>query len=137
MARLQARFHPAPLPALADWIAGGAEAVLATWRGAGAGRATGRGPRRPAALRERLAALVKTGQLTPILALLDDPAVRSADAAAAQLAEAASGGLNAALAAIEAGAPARAELATRLGQEIAAALGLGALVTMLVLAVMG
>jgi hypothetical protein len=127
MARLQARFHPAPLPALADWIAGGAEAVLATWRGR----------QRRAALRERLAALVKTGQLTPILALLDDPAVRSADAAAAQLAEAASGGLNAALAAIEAGAPARAELATRLGQEIAAALGLGALVTMLVLAVMG
>jgi len=127
LAELQVRYHPRPLPALAAWIAGAAAPMLALWMNR---------PRRRE-LTERLKALAAAGQLLPMLALLEDPPGRSADAAAARVAADELNRIDAELAAIAAGADERRAVATRLGQEIAAGAGLLALTAMLALAVLG
>jgi len=127
LAELQVRYHPRPLPALAAWIAGAAAPMIALWSNR---------PRRRE-LTEQLKALAPAGQLLPMLALLEDPPGRSADAAGARLAAEELNRINGELAAIAAGAPERRSAATRLGQEIAAGAGLLALAVMLGLAVLG
>jgi len=127
LAELQVRYHPRPLPALAAWIAGAAAPMVALW----ANR-----PRRRE-LTERLKALAAAGQLLPMLALLEDPPGRSADAAGERAAAAELNRIDAELLAIAASANERRNAATRFGQEIAAGAGLLALAVMLALAVLG
>ena len=67
-----------PLPALAAWIAGAA----ARWSRCGSNR-----PRRKE-LADRVRSLAQAGMLMPMLALLEDPAGRNADASGAKLATA-------------------------------------------------
>jgi hypothetical protein len=127
LAVLQLRFHPAPLPALARWLAGRAGPLLDAWRNAA----------RRAERAEQLAAMAEAGQLAPMLALLQDPAGRSAEerdfhAARTELAR-----LDAELAAIANGAGARAALARQWGQEIAAGIGLAVLALALGMAAVG
>ncbi|MBS0560943.1 MAG: hypothetical protein JSR21_12885 [Proteobacteria bacterium] len=127
LAWLQGRYQPGPVPALAGWIAASAGPALAAWRS----RA------RREALRTRIGALAQEGHLAAMLALLDDPAGRQADAAAAEQARASRAALEAAVQALGNAGSTRADLAARLGQEIAAALSLGALVVSLGLAFRG
>jgi len=72
-----------------------------------------------------------------MLHMLDDPGARNADAREAQEAVAALAGLDAELAQISGGAGNRTATATRLGQEIAAGLGLAALAVALAIAALG
>jgi hypothetical protein len=72
-----------------------------------------------------------------MLQVLDDPAARSADAREAQEAAATLARIKAELAEISGGAQGRASAATRLGQEIAAGIGLAALAAALVVAALG
>jgi hypothetical protein len=127
LAQLQNRYRLPPLPALAAWIAGQAGPVLATWRNRD----------RRAAVTERLKALADTGYLTPMLAAVDDPAARGADAQEAQHAASQLSRIDMELAQIANGAAARAAAASRLGQEIAAGFGLTALATVLAVAALG
>jgi eukaryotic-like serine/threonine-protein kinase len=127
LARLQARYHPAPLPALARWLAAVAAPLAAEWRHLG----------QRAEVAQRLAALAEAGMIAPMLALLNDPARRLADergfhAAAQDLVR-----IDATLAALEADGPQRATLARQWGQELAAGIGLAALAAVLGLAALG
>jgi len=127
LAQLQVRYHPRPLPSLAAWIAGAAAPMVALWNNR---------PRRQE-LADRMRALAPAGMLLPMLALLEDPAGRSADANGAKLAAAELNRIDAELRGIAAGARERSTVAARIGQEIAAGVGLAALATMLALAVLG
>jgi hypothetical protein len=121
LAQLQSRYRVQALPGVAAWLAEQAGPVLATW--------CNRDSR--AAITERLHVLAQAGHLAPMLTLLDDPAGRDADARQAQLAAADVGRIDAELAQIAGGSAGRANLANRLGQEIAAGIGLATLATVL------
>ena len=127
LAQLQLRFHPRPLPALAASVAAAAGPMVALWNNR---------PRRRE-LTERLKALAEAGQLLPMLALLEDPPGRAADTAGARAAAAELTRVEAELQSIASGAADRKATATRIGQEIAAGVGLLALAAMLALAVLG
>jgi hypothetical protein len=127
LAQLQSRLHARAMPGLAAWLAAHAESVLATWHNR----------QRRASIAARLSGLVQAGYLVPMLQLLDDPAGRSADAREAQEAALKVRHVDAELAQISEGAPGRAEAASRLGQEIAAGLGLAALAAALAVAALG
>jgi hypothetical protein len=71
-----------------------------------------------------------------MLATVEDPAAQSADRDGAQWAVAELSRIDAELAGIRNGAEARKQQSIRLGQEIAAGLGLSALAAMLILAVL-
>jgi hypothetical protein len=75
--------------------------------------------------------------LMPMLALLEDPAGRNADAGGAKSAAAELNRIEAELRGILAGGRERNGLAARIGQEIAAGVGFVALAIMLALAVLG
>jgi hypothetical protein len=121
LAQLQARHRTQPLPGLAAWLAEQAGPALATW--------CNRDSR--ASITERLKALAQAGYLAPMLALLDDPAGRDADASRARQAAAEIARIDAELAQIAGGAGSRAMLASRFGQEIAAGIGLATLASVL------
>lgn len=70
LAVLQRKVDGRALPALAGWMAEQAAPVLASWRNR----------TRRNALERELGGVVRTGQLTLMLALLDNPAARTADA---------------------------------------------------------
>jgi hypothetical protein len=72
-----------------------------------------------------------------MLQTLEDPAGRSADSREAHEAALGLARIGTELAQIAEGAPGRAAAAARLGQEIAAGLGLAALATVLAVAVLG
>ncbi len=127
LVQLQARYHPAPLPALAAWIAGASASMIALWHNR---------PRRQE-LTDRLRSLAQAGMLMPMLALLEDPPGRRTNSAGAKLAAAELNGIDEALRAIAASVPERSAIAGRIGQEIAAGVGLAAVATMLALAVLG
>ena len=127
LAHLQGRSHAQALPALAGWLADRSEPVLATWRN----RA------RRAVVAERLGALVSAGQLAPMLAVLEDPAARAADAREAVEAADQLSRIDAELRLIAGGSSQRSLSAYRLGQEIAAGFGLVALATVLAVAALG
>lgn len=126
-AQLQLRFHPRPLPALAAWIVAASAPMVALWHNR---------PRRQE-LADRLRPLAQAGMLPPILALLEDPPGRNADASGAKLAAAELNRIDAELRDIAAGTRGRSDTAARIGQEIAAGAGLAALATMIGLAVLG
>ncbi len=125
LAALQERGH-VPAPALARWLVGRPD-LLANWRSMA----------RRAELAERLTALAEAGQLGPMLALVRDPVGRAADQREAREAALALARVEAELAAIEAGGPARIAAARNLGQEVAAGLALGALALSTALALLG
>ena len=127
LVQVQARYHPGPLPNLAAWVADQAAPMIAGW----ASRS------RRQAIQARLQELAPVGSLAPMLAVIEDPHGRGADAGAAQAAAAELARIDSELAEIAGGAPARDEAAVRFGQEIAAGLGLTALATMLAIAALG
>jgi hypothetical protein len=127
LAQLQLRLHPGPLPALAAWLAVGAGPAVAAWHNR----------ERRAGVGQRLGALVAAGQLAPMLAVVEDPAGRGVDSREAQAAAAELERIDAELDGIAGGAAGRAAAAFRLGQEIAAGLGLIVLATVLAVAALG
>jgi hypothetical protein len=127
LAQLQSQVHPRPLPALASWLAARAGPVLATWRNR----------ERRAALEERLRTLTQAGYLAPMLQALEDPVGRNADVQEANQAARELVRIDLELAQIESGGSERSAIAARLGQEIAAGVGLAALATALVVAALG
>ena len=123
LAGLQLRHGPAALPGLARWLSECALLAPEGWKGR--------------TLRERvsarLAALVGAGDLSAILALLQDPASREADRLGLEQARGKVAHIDAELAQLRAIGPAQAEASRRIGHEVAAGLGLlaGAIATVL------
>jgi len=97
LGRLQADHHPGPLPRLAEWTLGQIGPLTARWRNK--------------AKREAVAAetarLAGAGMLTGILALLEDPVEQDRDMAGARRAAEDLTRIDAELAVIEGGGPAR------------------------------
>jgi hypothetical protein len=127
LAQLQVRLSPRPLPGLAAWLVARAGPALSAWRNR----------ERRSALEERLRVLAKAGYLAPMVQALEDPDARGADLREAQQAVEQLARIDAELAAIASGADERATTAARLGQEIAAGLGLIALAAALAVAALG
>jgi eukaryotic-like serine/threonine-protein kinase len=127
LTKLQARFHPHPLPGVAAWLAAGAGVLVSTWRN----------KNRRDDLEERLRVLAGAGQLGPMLAMIDDPGAHARDAQGAAQAAQMLARADAELHRLATGAAERVELARRLGQEIAAGSGLAALVAVLGFAALG
>ncbi len=109
LAVLQRKVDGRALPGLAGWMAEQAAPVLASWRNR----------TRRQALERELAGVVRSGQLTLMLALLDNAAARTADAFGFKAAVEAVQRIDAQLAALAGGAAARAAIARRIGQETA------------------
>jgi eukaryotic-like serine/threonine-protein kinase len=126
-ARLQGLVRLGPLPGLARWLGEQAAPTLGVWKERS----------RRSALQERLAGLAEQGELAAMLAAIDDPQGRALDALGVRQAEATVRRIDAELAAILAGAATRAETARRLGQEIAAGIGLAAVAVTLVFLAFG
>lgn len=127
LSEMQIRFHQAPLPGLAAWIAARAAPLTGLWKNR----------ERRTVIEERLQALTRAGSLPPMLALLDNRAAQTADAEGLRGALSDLARLDAELHAITTGTDQRAALAARLGQEIAAGVGLAAIAATLVLAALG
>jgi len=127
LAHLQARHHPAPLPGLAAWVAAQSGPLIAGWESRS----------RRAAIAAHLQELAQAGYLAPMLSVIEDPPGRNADSAAAQRAAEELARIDAELAEIASGGPAREEAAIRYGQEIAAGIGLTVLAAVLVVAALG
>lgn len=126
-AALQHSTRGAPLPGLARWLAEQAEPIVAGWKERG----------RRAAIQERLLALADVGDLSAMLAPIEDASARARDAQGLRDASAALHRIDHELTAIAASGPARAEQARRLGQEIAAGLGLAAVAAATILMALG
>lgn len=127
LAKLQGRFHPHPLPGVAAWLVSASGVLVSTWRNKS----------RRDDLQERLRELAMAGQLAPMLALIDDPGALARDAQGVAQAAQVLARADAELHRLANGAAERAELARRLGQEIAAGSGLAALVAVLAFAALG
>ena len=126
-AELQSRYHPAALPGIAAWVAARSQPLVEQW--------TNR--ERRTIVEERLKTLATAGQIAAMLALLEDPSGLAADKQGLQAAVADLARLDATLRDIAGGGPPRVEIAARLGQEIAAGLGLTAVAATLLLAALG
>lgn len=127
LAQLQSRLRLRPLPGLAAWLAARAGPVLAAWRNR----------ERRATVEGQLRSLTQAGYLLPMLQALEDPAGRTADFREAQEAAQALWRIDAELREIADGSQNRVALSQRLGQEIAAGIGLTALATVLAMAALG
>ena len=127
VARLQSRFAPRPMMALAKWLVTEAEPLTAGWNNRD----------RRAALKEKLTVLAADGFFPPIVAALDDPAGLQNDADGAAAATASLARIDAELARIAGGGAERAGLAGRYGVEVTAGLALTALAASLVVAAFG
>jgi hypothetical protein len=124
LARLQRLVDGGALPGLAGWLAEQAAPAIAAWRN--------RSHRE--ALERAVGEVARSGQLAPMVALLDNPAARAADMRGFQAAGETVRRIDAELAALSGGGPQRAETARRIGHE--AALGLAMMaVTVAVVAV--
>ena len=126
LAGLQAREGPRALPALARWLS---ECSLLTPEGWKARTTRER-------VSARLAELVGAGDLSPILALLEDPASRDADRLGLDQAREQVARIDAELAQLREIGPLHAEASRRIGHEVAAGLGLLAGAAATVLAVL-
>jgi hypothetical protein len=127
LSALQQQYHPAPLMGLTAWISPRARALVERWKNR----------ERRAEIEEQLKSLTSLGFLAPILALLADSAGQAADSEGLRAARAEVSRLDAELRGIAGGAPRRAAQAGRMGQEIAAGLGLLAVTVTLILAALG
>jgi hypothetical protein len=126
LAGLQRRVDGRALPGVAGWLAEQAAPGLAGWRNR---------PRREA-LERALGEVARSGQLTPMVGLLDNVAARTADARGFQAAGEAVRRIDADLAALAGGAPGRAEAARRIGHEVALGIAMMAVTVAVVAAVL-
>lgn len=124
---LQQRYHEHPMRALAAWVAAQLRPELQEWHNQ---------PKR-AALVERLEALAQAGFLAPLLALVDDDKGRGEDLAGAQRAAVLVAAIDGELAALERSGTIRRAVTARFGREIAAAIGMMALILMTLAAAFG
>ena len=127
LAQLQLRYNPRPLPRLAGWFAAKAGPLVALWNNR----------TRRAEVASAINTLATAGHLTPMLALIEDPAGRSADTQGARTAAQDLMTIEGELASITDGGPHRTAQAARIGQEAAAVIGLAALAAMMTLAAIG
>lgn len=127
LARLQDKFSTNDLPFLSQWAVSAVEPLLQTFSSRS----------RRERLAKRLAALAQAGQLTPIVAVLDDEPERGGDKSGYEAAEARLAEIASSLAAWESSSPIRAAQARRAGQEVADGTGLLACVVALGFAVFG
>ena len=127
LAQLQARATARSLPNLGAWFAGQTDALLARWRSR----------RRRTELRPHVQELAAKGELVALLAMLDDADSSHADETESHHAAEELARIDAELARLAAGGKLRAEQARRLGQEVAAGIGLAALATLLIAAAFG
>lgn len=121
---LQARHHPEPLPNLGKWMIERLKPELGLWRNR----------HRRKEVQEALLAAQKEGNLTHVLALATDPAQRQADEAGLREAVAEAARIDAEIRSIDEDGELRFAAAQQMGAAITAAVGLTALV-MIVLAV--
>jgi hypothetical protein len=117
LARLQYTHEVGPLPGLASWLAAQGAPLLDLWRSR----------RRRQARQASLTATVPSGDLAALLKVLEDPEELAHDEQEFLAAQAAIQRIDARLARLAGAGDYRAEASRRLGQEIAAALGLAAL----------
>jgi hypothetical protein len=115
---MQARYHPAPLPLLAKWVAARLRPDLDRWRNK---------PRREA-MQVRFEALAQAGFVSRLLELTDDPAARALDVSGSLRAAKEIAAIDAEVAAIRTGEKLRFADAERFGQAIAGGFGLSALI---------
>jgi hypothetical protein len=127
LSELQNHYHPMALKGLTAWVTARAPPLVERWRNL----------ERRAAVREQLKTLADQGFLAPIRALLEDQAGHAADTEGLQAALTEMAHLDAELRVIAEGGRQRGALAARLGQEIAAGIGLAAIATTLILTAMG
>ena len=112
LARLQLKLMPGPMPHLAAWVEDALRPLLEHF---------GSRTRRDR-LGTQLSALCKAGQLTPVVALMDDASERKGDADGLAGARARIEAIDASLAHLAATAGQRAVQARRIGHDIASAL---------------
>jgi hypothetical protein len=112
--RLQARLHPAALPALAGWLMACGLAGVADWRS----------HKTREVLRERLMLAATAGSVAAMVDLLDNEAARAADRLGAAHAAARVKTLEGALQAITEDAPRRFQAAQLLGHELVVGAGM-------------
>ena len=122
VARLQARFHPQPLPALSAW----AVEVLQPLINQFSSRS------RRTRLAAEIAGLASAGQLTPMVSILDDTADRAADKAGHEAASARILDIEQTLQTLTAAEPGRMHRAKRVAYDAAG--GLGAIACLVALA---
>ena len=124
LAEIQNRYFPAPMQGLTAWVAARTQPLIERWKNR----------ERRAAVEEQLKTLVALGFLRPIYALLQDQAGHAADAEGLRAARTQLDQMDAELRGITEGSAGRATFAARLGQEIAAGIGLAVIATTLILA---
>ncbi len=127
LAELQHRYHPAPLTGLSSWLVARAHPLVERWKNR----------ERRTVVEEQLKSLAASGFLRPILGLLEDHDAHAADSDGLSMARANLARVDSELRGIADGGPHRSAFATRLGQEIAAGIGLAAIAGTLALAAMG
>jgi hypothetical protein len=127
LATLQSHLTARPLPGLAGWMLEYAAPVLDQWQNRS----------RRGQLEKTLRGLADQGQLTPIIAALDDAPEKARDAQGLRKARDVVARIDAELARIAAAPPAETESARRIGSEVAAGLGLTVLAFMLAITVLG
>jgi hypothetical protein len=117
---LQVRYHPAPMPALAKWVAARLKPDLDRWRNK---------PRRDA-MQTRLDALAQAGLVSRLMELTEDAAARALDIAGSVRAANELATIDAEVAAIDHDDKLRVADAERAGQAIAGGIGLSAFILM-------
>jgi eukaryotic-like serine/threonine-protein kinase len=117
---MQARYHPAPMRALAKWVAARLQPDLKRWHNR---------PQREAT-QLRLDALANAGFLARLLELIADPATRALDNAGVQRAANEKARIDEELAAIDSSDKLRFADAERFGRAIAGGIGLSAFILM-------
>jgi hypothetical protein len=127
LAELQSRYHANALKGLTAWVVARSPSLVARWQNR----------ERRNEVEEKLKTLAALGFLPPIRDLLEDHAGHEADSEGLHAALADLARLDAELHDIADGGRRRGVLAARLGQEIAAGIGLAAIATTLLLAAMG
>jgi eukaryotic-like serine/threonine-protein kinase len=127
LSELQARFCPMPLPRLARRVADMARPLVLEWHNR----------QKRTALDESLEKLAGAGMIAPMLNLIEDPGGRSADNEGASKAAEELARIDQELAAIKHSGSGRNVLAARIGQEVAAGLGLAAAAVALITAAFG
>ncbi len=127
LSELQNRYNPAPMTGLTAWVGARALPLVERWKNR----------ERRQAVDEHLKALIPLGFLRPILTLLRDHASHTADSEGLRVALAELAHMDAQLSGIADGGGHRAAFAARLGQEIAAGVGLAVVAITLLMAALG
>jgi len=123
---LQAKYHPAPMPALASWVVKRLLLDLERWRNQ---------PRREA-LKRHLEELAQAGMLSRLLTVMNDAAARTADERGLRAAVREIATIDAEVAAIDHGDEARLTDAARFGQAITGGIGLSIFILMVMSALL-